>query len=1061
MPLPYTGNKGELNFEADVVELLIKTGWEKNILKNKTVPELIENWRNIVFERNRATLNNVPLSNDEMDRILEAVKLQANSPVKANHFVNGRPIAIKRDLDSPDKQHAGKEVYLDLFSATEIAGGCSRYQIAEQVRFSTDPQFNDRRGDITLLVNGMPVIQIELKASGVDIYEASNQIIKYANEGAWSGFMGLIQVFWAVTPEDAMFFANAGSPNNFNSAFFFRWGDRDNNVVKDWRELIAGEYPILSIPEAHKLIGYYTVADSAKDVLKVCRSYQYAAIRAIVSRTAKQRWGDHNQLGGFVWCTTGGGKTMTSFKAGQLIADLNLADKVVFVVDRKVLDEQSTSEYNSFQRQGESVCETTSAKELFEKLGSANLSDRLIVTSIQKISRINADVAKLREAELDIIKEKRIVFIVDEAHRSQFGVMHERVKQTFYNALFFGFTGTPIFAENMRSGELTTETVFGECLAIYSLATGIRDGNVLGFWPEAVKTYDDKDLKEAVALAECHAKSVDDIKVSSKNWQLYRRLTEQTPMASEFDDNGKIKRDSNGNYLKGIEDYLPGKQYNNDAHRRSVIKNILDNYRTIACGEYGTLFHGILATESIPEAYEYWKLFKELAPELNVTALFDPNTNTNSASVFSKENALADIVNDYNNTFGTKFNRKSDPKLAHFKKDMTNRLAHKGSHKHIGNNHEKVLDIVIVVDQLLTGFDSQWLNVLYLDKVMGTDNIIQAISRTNRVYNSIEKPWGMVKFYRKPYTMKRNLKEALKLYCQGDYAGVEVGDIDENIENLNSAYKRIAEIFAHDKINHFECLPKSEEDRQMFRKEFYLLKSTLRAALLQGFKWSNEYGAKVDFDEKTYRILTMRYKDLPSNGGGGGANPKAGYILDTDISTMEMDKIDAAYLEAQFKIVTMKDIVNVEKNAKKMDAIHEMKSNLGMLSEVQQRYARQILDDIKNESLEIVDGKTFLQYIQEYQEKTIRSNIHIFAENTGVDEAEMLALYIASGSQTIDSLWLERVETTADAERLKTYYNMSSFKARIKLHQDLKEYIEERKADAVEADAIAYEMPKD
>ena len=1050
MPLPYTGAKGELNFEADVVDLLVTAGWEKEILRNKTVSELIDNWKNILFERNRKELNNIPLSDDEMDRVLDVVRLQANTPVKANHFINGRPIAIKRDSGSADSQHAGHEVYLDLFSAAEIAGGSSRYQIAEQTYFSTDPQFNDRRGDITLLINGMPVIHIELKASGVDVYEASNQIIKYANEGVWTGFMSLVQVFWAMTPEDAIYFANAGDPNSFNSSFFFRWGDRDNNIVKDWRELITGIYHILSIPEAHKLIGYYTVADSAKDVLKVCRSYQYAAIRAIVGRTAKQKWGDHNQLGGFIWCTTGGGKTMTSFKSGQLITDMNLADKVVFVVDRKVLDEQSAAEYNSFQREGESICETSSARDLFNKLESTKSSERLIITSIQKISRINDDAAKLREAELNVIKAKRLVFIIDEAHRSQFGVMHERVKNTFYNSLFFGFTGTPIFAENMKPGELTTETVFGECLAVYSLATGIRDGNVLGFWPEAVKTYDDKDLKEVVALAECHAKSKDDIVVGSDNWKLYRKLTEQTPMASELDEYGEIKKDKNGNSIKGIEDYLPGKQYDNDSHRKRVVESILGNYKTIAFGEYGTLFHGILATESIPEAYEYWKLFKKLAPDIRVTALFDPNINTNSTSVFNKENALADIVADYNATFGTKFDRKTDPKYAAFKKDLTSRLAHKDAYRHIGNNHDQVLDIVIVVDQLLTGFDSQWLNVLYLDKVMDTDNIIQAISRTNRVLNNNEKPWGMVKFYRKPYTMKRNLNEALKLYCQGDYSGVEVGDINENIDTLNATYKRICAIFDHNKIKNFECLPKSDEDRQMFRKEFYILKSTLRAAMLQGFKWNNEYGAKADFDEKTYRILTMRYKDLPSNRGGGGATAKPGYVLNTDLSSMEMDKIDAAYLEAQFKIVTMKDISNIEKDAKKMAAIHEMEANLGVLSEVQQRYARQILKDIKDESLEVVEGKTFLQYIQEYQERAICSSIHAFAANVGIDESEMYALYVSAGAHSVDILRLEHLEKTADPEKLKDHYGGTVFKARIKLHQDIKDYIEGRKADIEE-----------
>ena len=1047
MSLPYTGKRGELNFEEDVVALLTTAGWEKEILKNKTVPELIENWREIIFERNRKTLNDVPLSTDEMDRVMDAVKLQANTPVKANHFINGRPIAIKRDMDSPDTQHAGHEVYLDLFAAAEIAGGSSRYQIAEQTYFSTDPQYNDRRGDITLLINGMPVIHMELKASGVDVSEATNQITKYMHEGVFAGFMGLVQVFWAITPEDALFFANAGSFSAFNPAFFFRWGDRDNNIVKDWKELIKGEYHILSIPEAHKLIGYYTVADTAKDVLKVCRSYQYAAIRAIVSRTAKQKWGDHNQLGGYCWVTTGGGKTMTSFKAGQLIIDMNLADKVVFVVDRKVLDAQSTSEYNSFQREGESVCETASARDLFNKLESSKLSERLIVTSIQKISRINDDMEKLRQAEMDAIKAKRLVFIIDEAHRSQFGIMHQRVKSTFYNALFFGFTGTPIFAENMKPGEQTTETVFGPCRAVYSLATGIRDGNVLGFWPEAVKTYEDKELKEAVALAECHAKRKEDIVVGSDNWKLYRRLTERTPMASVLDENGQIARDKNGYYLKGIEDYLPGKQYDNDAHRRRVVESILGNLKTIAHGEYGTLFHGLLATESIPEAYEYWKLFRELEPGLNVTALFDPNINTNTASVFNKEKALSDIVEGYNEMFGTKYTRETDPKYASYKKDLTDRLSHKGSYRHIGNNHTAVLDIVIVVDQLLTGFDSQWLNVLYLDKVMDTDNIIQAISRTNRVYNNIEKPWGMVKFYRKPYTMERNLKEALKLYCQGDYVGVEVGNIEENILALNKTYGRICEIFAHDNIRNFEHLPKSDEDRQMFRKEFFILKSRLRAAILQGFKWNNEHGRKVKFDETTYRILTMRYKDLPSNRGGGRGVAKPGYVVDTNLSTMEMDKIDAAYLEAQFRIVTMKDIMDIEKDARKMAAIHDIETHLGVLSEIQQKYARRILADIKKGALEIAEGKTFLQYIQEYQEKTVRENIHKFAENVGVDGNELFSLYAATGRNAVDALWLERLEATASPDRVKAYYKASVFKARIKLHQDLKDYIESRRAD--------------
>lgn len=1048
MPLPYTGKNGELNFEKDFIENLLKAGWQE-ILKNKTVPELIENWRNIIFERNRAALNGVPLSENEMDAVLDAVNSQANTPVKANHFINGRPIAIKRDSDSKDTIHAGKEVYLDLFSAQEIAGGTSRYQIAEQTIFDTSDQYNDRRGDITLLINGMPVIHIELKASGIDVSEASNQILKYSQEGIFRGFMGLVQIFWAITPEDAIFFANAGKYDRFNQAFFFRWGDRDNNVIKNWKDLILSESHILSIPEAHKLIGYYCVADTAKDTLKVCRSYQYYAIRAIVKRTAEQRWGDHNQKGGFIWCTTGGGKTMTSFKAGQMIIDLGMADKVVFVVDRRVLDSQSAMEYNSFSRIGEKITETSSSNHLFNKLGSSDSKDSMILTSIQKISRIHDDADKLREKDLEKIKNKRIVFIIDEAHRSQFGTMHERVKNTFYNALFFGFTGTPIFSENMREGELTTETVFGPCRSVYSLATGIRDGNVLGFWPESVKTFEDSDLKEAVALDKCKAKKKEDIQPGTENWKIYKKYVNYAYMATEYDDFGNVKYDSKGDPIKGIEDLLPALQYDQKEHREKVVENILTNFNTIAFGEHGSLFHGILATSSIPEACKYWELFQEKAPELNVTALFDPNINTNTTSVFEKEKALEKIVDDYNKRFQTTYDRKTDPNYEGFREDLTNRLAHKETHKHIGNDRKQCVDLVIVVDQLLTGFDSQRINVLYLDKVLEADNLIQAISRTNRVYDNNEKPWGMVKFFRKTYTMRRNLKEALRLYCQGDIADVQVVDLPENIRILNETYKAIKSIFEKEKIQNFEQLPKSDESRQKFRKEFFKLKSTLRAAMLQGFKWSNQYGAQVDFDEKIYRVLRMRYEDLPSNRGGGGkGNAKPGYIIPASLSVMEMEKIDADYLEAQFKIVTMKDIEQADgRPDARRQAMEEIRKNLGMLSEIQQKYAKQVLEDIENGTLIVEPDKLFMSYIQEYMEKAQYKAIMEYAANTGLDTILFYEIYKDSVKNVPDSLKLEKLEKTADADKLKAYYNSSLLKARIQLHSDLKMYFEERKAD--------------
>ena len=1044
--MPYIGRKGELEFENDFIKLLQKMRWEQNVLKNKTIPELIKNWRDIIFERNRLTLNSVPLSDDEMNQVIDQVKMNANTPVKANHFINGRPIAIKRDLDSSDTQHAGHEVYLDLFSAKEIAGGTSRYQIAEQTYFEDGS--TDRRGDITLLINGMPVIHIELKASGVSVDEAANQIIKYAQEGVWKGFMGLVQVFWAITPEDAIYFANAGERQAFNPAFYFRWGDRDNNIINNWQDLIAGKCHILSIPEAHKLIGYYTIADTAKDVLKVCRSYQYIAINAIVKRTEEHKWGDVDQLGGFIWCTTGGGKTMTSFKAGQLIIDRGLADRVVFVVDRTVLDEQSTDEYNSFQRPGESVEGTASTSDLFSRLASNRTADALIVTSIQKISRINDDAESIDKAKLDKIKSRRVVFIIDEAHRSQFGVMHERVKNTFSNAFFFGFTGTPIFSQNKKAGELTTETVFGKCLAVYTLAQGIRDGNVLGFWPEAVKTYEDKVIREEVALRECNARRAEDIPKGSDSWKLYRKLMDQTPMASELDENGKIKKDKNGRLLKGIEDYIPSNQYNNDKHRKAVVENILGNLETIAYGENGTIFSGILATDSISEAYAYWRLFKAEAPNLHVTSLFDPSTTENRQADIEKTKALDEILADYQATFGIICDRKADPRCLSFKTDLIDRLAHKGPYAHMGNKHEEIIDIVIVDKQLLVGFDSQWINVLYLDKVLETDNVIQAISRTNRILNKTEKPWGMVKFYRKPYTMKRNLNEALKLYCQGDFNGVEVDDINGNIRTLNKTFNEIKDIFDRAGIVNFDRLPKDESNRQMFRKLFLKLRSTFRAAKLQGLKWTNEYGRKLEFGEIEYNILEARFDDLRTPKGGGNGSSQLPFSMDTDLSTMEIEKVDYDYLNAQFKIVTMSDITGMDETVEA--AIREIEAKIGLLPDILQRYARKILDDVKNGAFVPDRNKTLMQYIREYQERIIRKSIHEFAERFGIDEDILYTIYATPDGDVANSLKLKKLESGADDTKLVDHYGSRIFSARVQFHKDIVAFIVERKADIQE-----------
>ncbi len=313
----------------------------------------MQNWANILFENNRGKdrLNNCPLTATEMEQIVENI-IALKTPLKLNSFINGKVISVKRD-NPDDKLHYGKEVTLKIYDRSEIAAGQSRYQIVQQPLFPTkSPILNDRRGDLMLLINGMPVIHIELKRSGVPVSQAVEQIKKYSHEGIFSGFFSLVQIFVAMNPEETLYFSNPGPEGKFNADYFFHWADFNNEPINNWKNIASS---LLSIPMAHQLIGFYTVADNSDGILKVMRSYQYYAAAAISDTVAKTKWDSGNQRGGYIWHTTGSGKTMTSFKSAQLIADSKDADKVIFLIDRIELGTQSLKAYRGFANDNQSV----------------------------------------------------------------------------------------------------------------------------------------------------------------------------------------------------------------------------------------------------------------------------------------------------------------------------------------------------------------------------------------------------------------------------------------------------------------------------------------------------------------------------------------------------------------------------------------------------------------------------------------------------------------------------------------------------------------------------------
>lgn len=492
----------ESAFEQALVDLLPHHGWEKEVMMQPGEADLIQNWANIIFDNNRDInrLGNATLTTSEMQQVIDQVN-RCDSPYAMNRLINGGQVCIKRD-NPADVNNCGKEVYLKIFDAREISAGQSRYQIVRQPRFrASHPLGGDRRGDVMLLINGMPVIHIELKRSKVDVSQATFQIKRYTHEGVFgSGIFKMVQIFVAMTPEETLYFANPGLEENFKPEYYFHWEDFNNTIVSDWRRVVSD---LLSIPMAHQLVGYYTIADDKDKTLKVLRSYQYFAVSKISDVTHKTNWDTHQHRGGFIWHTTGSGKTMTSFKSAQLIANSGDADKVVFLMDRIELSIQSLDEYRGFAGESDVIQDTQNTAILVSKLQSTDKDDRLIVTSIQKMSNVNSEHG-ISQAEIDSIGRKRLVFIIDECHRSVFGDMLIDIKNTFPRALLFGFTGTPVFEENAHN-EIMTETLFGDMLHKYTIANGIPDHNVLGFDPYRINTYDDNELREKAAI--CSVKS--------------------------------------------------------------------------------------------------------------------------------------------------------------------------------------------------------------------------------------------------------------------------------------------------------------------------------------------------------------------------------------------------------------------------------------------------------------------------------------------------------------------------------------------------------------------------
>ena len=1034
----------ELAFEDALVSVLEKDyGWKNGTFNHPTEQDLLDNWASILYENNRGIdrLNGEPLTQGEMAQIVEQV-IELRTPMRLNGFINGKTVTITRDNEA-DQLHFGKQVSLHIYDRQEIAGGRSRYQIARQPHFSTKSKLlPTRRGDLMLLINGMPLIHIELKRSGVSVGQARDQIRKYAHEGVFSRLFSLVQVFVAMNPDETVYFANPGADGDFE-AYNFHWADFDNEPINYWKDVARD---LLSIPMAHQLIGFYSVADGKDNALKVMRSYQYFAASRISGKVRQSKWDKASSRGGHIWHTTGSGKTMTSFKSAQLIASSKDADKVVFLVDRIELGTQSLDEYRNFADDSQSVQATEDTDVLRAKLKSDDPANTLIVTSIQKMSNIHED-GGTATADLERMRAKRIVFIVDECHRSTFGDMMQTIRRTFPCAMFFGFTGTPIHDENQKKQNATVD-VFGDELHRYSIADGIRDRNVLGIDPYKVLTYRDKDLREAVALDQAKASSVQEALSDPAKKAVYLRFM-GLPMASDA-------IDSDGNPVHGIEHYVPKSQYRgtdgcgNPEHMAKVVEDIADGWQALS---QGGMFHAILATSSIAEAITYYRMFRDQHPELKVTGLFDPSIDNNEGAVY-KEDGLVELLEGYNELYGKDYGISNH---ASFKRDVAARLAHKRPYTGIEKKPDEQLDLLIVVDQMLTGFDSKWVNTLYLDKVLTYEHLIQAFSRTNRLFGP-EKPFGTIRYYRYPHTMEKNVEEAVRLYSGERPFGLFAQKLEQNLEWANDLYGQIKSLFEAAGVFGFEHLPESEAACAKFAKLFKELTDTLEAAKIQGFCWDElayefvhdgeKSTVELGFDENTYLILALRYKELFGPVGPGG-EVDVPYDIHGYLTEIDTGHIDTAYMNANFEKWLKRLTAGGASSAELEAMLDELHGSFASLDQEQQRYADLVIQAAQGFDLELKPGMTFMDYINEFQAKGKAGQIRALVDALGIDEHQLRALMAQHVTEANINEYgrLDSLKKTANIELAKQFFSkregkpVPPFKVSIMLDALLREFI--------------------
>ena len=956
----------------------------------KTEEDLWANFRYILEQNNKDRLDGEGLSDSEFEQVKN--QLQFSSFYKAGEWLvgeNGKVMVhVQRDME---------KLHLVVMNHEHIAGGSSVYEVINQYKAlksddedSTDVR--DRRFDVTLMINGLPMIHIELKNKQHSYMDGFWQIKKYIGEGKFTGIFSAVQMFVVSNGVDTRYFAAAGD-TELNPKFMSGWVDRKNNPVSDYLSFAKS---VLRIPQAHEMIARYIVLDEDSRRLILLRPYQIHAIESIreASKTGES---------GFVWHTTGSGKTLTSYKATRnLLMDIPSIDKTIFLIDRKDLDTQTTMAFQAYANNDlVDVDETDNVNDLKKKLKSADR--QVIVTTIQKMQILISKRLQEGTPDFDKIKNLRVAFVVDECHRAVTPKTKRELERFFGRSLWYGFTGTPRFAENPypQMGDLprTTEELYGKCLHSYTIQNAIHDKAVLGF---------------------------------------------------QVEHNGP----------KNMTDETDSSQYDNEAHMLKVLDVILNKsyYKLGFQNGKGMTYECMLTTKSIQVAQKYYELLtrvkngetslvidekiRQVLPDFPKFAITYSVTENEEGSHVNQEK-MQKSLNDYNDMFGTKYEMSQ---IQSYNANLNKRLARKDARF---KSRREQLDLVIVVDRLLTGFDAPCMSTIFIDRQpMGPHDLIQAFSRTNRIYDT-NKTYGQIVTFQAPKLFKKCVDNAVKLYSAGSTETALLAEWDE----VEPAFRKALSALKICAEKPSDIPGMSMKEKKIFAKMFQEFDS-LFAQMKSFTKYDDSMLETYGITETEYEDYAGHYKNVmeeirDSKDHGDSDSGDTQVDQDYELMAYSSTKIDYEYIINLIQnIVTPTEEdeeITPQERLKKLEEVKQYVAELRKDNEKVADLMSNLIADIEKDDRKY-RGKSILNIIENMKRDCVEKVISDFCIQwyASKDDVMYAAIHYRNGKIPNETAIKATIDYTSYKEAQETalpkykFYNRMMAELKKTLDEEIK-----------------------